>query len=428
MAQLFKWMLCKRGLLFSFIIMLPSIIWGQSLSLEQAYDLARKNYPMIKQKDLVHQTAELSIENLNKGYLPQIVLTGQATYQSAVTEPTVPVPGFLIQIQDKDQYKVLVADLNQVIYDGGTIGDQKEIQRLNAQVEDQKVEVELYKLQERINQIYLTALYIDEQVKQVQLVKNDLNNGIKQVEAQVNNGVAFRSSLNVLKAELLKNEQRLIELNASRKGVIDVLALLINQPLAENTILERPKPQSATGTDLQRPELKLYSDQSKLILEQQQLTRARNHPKASLFAQGGYAKPGLNLFKNTYDWYYVGGLGLTWSIGGLYTGRREKEIASVNNRMVELQRETFILNSNTQLKQQQSEIDKFQQLVATDQAIIDLRVSVKDAARAQLENGVITSNDYLREVNAEDQARQTLILHQLQLLQAQINYQTILGK
>jgi outer membrane protein TolC len=323
---------------------------------------------------------------------------------------------------------VVVADVNQVIYDGGTISRQKELQRLNAEVEDQKVEVELYKLQERINQIYLGALYIDGQMQQVVIVNKDINNGIKQVQAQVNNGIAFRSNLNVLKAELLKNEQRLIELKASRKGLIEVLALLVNQPLAENTVLEKPSPQVVGGTDLQRPELKLYSNQSRLVLEQQQLIHARNLPKASFFVQGGYAKPGLNLFKNTYDWYYYGGFRLTWSLSGLYTSRREKELATINNRMVDVQKETFILNSNTQLKQQQSEIEKYQQLIATDQAIIDLRESVKNAAQAQLENGVITSNDFLREVNAEDQARQNLILHQLQLLQAQINYQNILGK
>ena len=426
MEDLLKPCLFKAGVFLLLIV--PALACAQPLTLEQAYDLAKKNYPMIKQKDLVRQTAQLSIENLNKGYLPQITLTAQATYQSAVTEPPVSIPQFLIQIQDKDQYKVMVGDLNQVIYDGGMIGNEKELQRLNAAVEEQKVEVELYKLQDRINQLFLGALYLDEQMKQVELVNVDVNNGIKQVQAQVNNGVAFKSNLNVLKAQLLQNEQRLIELKASRTGLIDVLSLLINQPLPGDVVLEKPKPQQVGGTDLVRPELKLYENQSKLVLEQQQITRSKNLPKASLFVQGGYAKPGLNLFKASYDWYYIGGVRLTWAISALYTNRREKELATVNNRMVEVQKETFMLNSNTQLKQQRSEINKLQQLINTDQAIIDLRNSVKEAARAQLENGVITSNDYLREVNAEDQARQTLIVHQLQLLQAQINYQNILGK
>jgi outer membrane protein TolC len=136
----------------------------------------------------------------------------------------------------------------------------------------------------------------------------------------------------------------------------------------------------------------------------------------------------LNMLTNDFDLYYIGGVRFNWSLSNLYTKKKEKELVEINKRAVDIQKETFLLNTNTQLKQQQSEIDKLNQLVATDNDIISLRQEVKDAAKAQLENGVITANDYLREVNAEDQARQSRITHQLQLLQAQINYQTISGK
>jgi outer membrane protein TolC len=147
-----------------------------------------------------------------------------------------------------------------------------------------------------------------------------------------------------------------------------------------------------------------------------------------LFWQGGYGRPGLNFFKNEFDFFYTTGVRLNWSLGGLYTQKREKKIIELNQKTVDIQKEVFVFNTNTQLKQQQSEVEKLQRLIATDNEIINLRTKVKDAAKAQLENGVITANDYLREVNAEDLARQTLISHQIQLLQAQINYQTISGK
>ena len=400
----------------------------QSLGLQKAYDLAQQNYPLIKQRELIKQTTGYTIDNLSKGFLPQISLSGQATYQSEVTEIKVPIPGINIESPSKDQYKIL-ADVNQLIYDGGVIKQQKQIQQLSEDVEQQKVEVELYKLKERINSLFLGVLYLDEQLKQVDLIKEDLNNGIKRVEAQVNNGVAFKSNLNVLKAELLKADQRIIELKASRKGYIDVLSLFINQNLPESTQLEKPGTQaSILNNEILRPELKLYSTQEKLLGGQFRMIDSKNKPKASLFWQGGYGRPGLNFLKNDFDFYYTTGVRLNWSFGGLYTQKREKKIVELNQKAVDLQKEVFLLNTNTQLKQQQSEIDKLQQLVDTDKGIIDLRIQVKDAARAQLENGVITANDYLREVNAEDQARQSLITHQIQLLQAQINYQTISGK
>jgi len=355
-------------------------------------------------------------------------LSGQATYQSAVTQVKLPAPGIFIEPLSKDQYRI-VGDVNQLIYDGGAIKQQKGIQYLSDEVEQQKIEVELYKLKERINQIFLGVLFLDEQLKQVDLVRSDLNNGITRVEAQVNNGVALRSNLNVLKAELLKTDQRAIEIKATRKGYIDVLSLFINQSLPENIKLEKPVVTgSVLNSDIQRPELKLYSTQEKLLGGQYKVVGSRTKPKASLFFQGGYGRPSLNLFTNDFDFFYTTGLRLNWSIGGFYTEKREKKIIELNQKTIDIQKEVFLFNTNTQLKQQQSEFDKFQKLIATDNDIIDLRIKVKDAAKAQLENGVITANDYLREVNAEDQARLSLITHQIQLLQAQINYQTISGK
>jgi len=416
--------------LLSVLLILPVMLLAQSqsLTLQKAYELAQQNYPLIKQRELIKQTSEYSEENLGKGFLPQINLSGQATYQSAVTQVKLPAPGIFIEPLSKDQYRI-VGDVNQLIYDGGAIKQQKGIQYLSDEVEQQKIEVELYKLKERINQIFLGVLFLDEQLKQVDLVRSDLNNGITRVEAQVNNGVALRSNLNVLKAELLKTDQRAIEIKATRKGYIDVLSLFINQSLPENIKLEKPVVTgSVLNSDIQRPELKLYSTQEKLLGGQYKVVGSRTKPKASLFFQGGYGRPSLNLFTNDFDFFYTTGLRLNWSIGGFYTEKREKKIIELNQKTIDIQKEVFLFNTNTQLKQQQSEFDKFQKLIATDNDIIDLRIKVKDAAKAQLENGVITANDYLREVNAEDQARLSLITHQIQLLQAQINYQTISGK
>jgi outer membrane protein TolC len=419
----------KHFLLMMLII--PFQLFSQSLqklSLEQAYELSVKNYPVIKQKELVKQTAAINIENLQKSFLPQVAISAQATYQSDVTKVPVTVPGFTIESASKDQYK-LVADVSQLIYDGGITREQKVYQELNSKVEEQKVEVELYKLKERINQIYLGILYLDEQIKQVELIKADIQTGIKRIEAQVQNGVAFRSSLNMLKAELLKTDQRSIEIRSSKKGLIDALALFLGQPLNENVQLEKPLLTSVVITnEIARPELMLYSEQTKLIDQQDKLISAKNLPKASVFVQGGYGRPALNQLKNDFDIYYIGGVRLNWSLGGLYTKKKEKELVEVNKKMIDVQKETFLLNTNTQLQQQHAEIEKLQQLITSDNEIISLRVSVKEAAKAQLENGVITANDYLKEVNAEDQSRQSLITHQLQLLQAHINYNTISGK
>ena len=418
-------MIGKKSIML-LIILFPAISFAQ-LKLDSAYNLARRNYPLVKQKDLIRQTADISIDNLGKGFLPQFSVSGQATYQSAVTKIDVPIPGIKINSLSRDQYK-LVADVNQLIYDGGVTKQQKVMQQLNANVEDQKIEVELYMLKQRISQIYLSILYLDAQLRQVELVKADLQTGMKQVQAQVQNGVAFKSNLNLLEAELLKSDQKLIELQSSRKGFTETLGLFLGRDMPENVILEKPVVQTAGSNSLNRPEIKLYDSQSRLFDHQNKLINSKNLPKTSLFVEGGYGRPGLDLLKNEFDFFYIGGIRLNWLLGGLYTSKKEKQLVEINKKIVDIQKQTFLLNTNTQIKQQQSEIEKLEKLVASDNEIIDLRIKVKDEARAQLENGVITANDYLREVNAEDQARQTLIMHELQLLEAKINYQNTLGE
>jgi len=413
------------------IVMYSNLVSAQTvdrLTLSQTYDLAQKNYPVIRQKELVKQTADITIENLQKAYLPQVTVNGQATYQSDVTGFNISFGGINIQAPDKDQYKV-VADLNQLVYDGGVTRQQKVAAQLNADVQQQEVEVELYQLKDRINQVYLGILFLDEEMRQADLTKQDLLNGLKRVEVQVKNGVALRSGLNELKARLLQNDQRIIELKESRKGLIRTLALFLNQPLNEETIVfERPDVNVTLDSSISRPELKLYNNQSSLVLHQNKLITSKNLPRVSLFAQGGYGKPGLDFLKNESVWFYTSGIRFTWPFGGLYTIKKEKEQTEINKEMIDVQKETFVLNTNTALKKQQSEIEKYIQIESRDQEIIDLREDVKKASLAQLDNGVITADDYLRVVNEQDLARQSLIIHQIQLLQAQINYQTTLGK
>ncbi len=416
-----------KKMLFLFLV-LAEVSFSQTVTLEKVNQLARQNYPLIRQKDLIRQTKEINVDNLKKGYLPQLSVSGQASYQSDVTSVKISVPGVNIVPPSKDQYRI-VADVNQMIYDGGLTKQQKSIQGINAEVEDQKIEVELYKLTDRINQIYLSILFIDEQLKQTELIRKDLETGLKKIDAQVQNGVAFKSNLNLLKAEILKVDQRVIELKATRTGLMDVLSLFTGETYSAATVFEKPAVVSATAEQtILRPELKLFQSQQKLLEGQNNIIKAKNLPKTSLFLQGGYGRPGLNMLENKFAAYYITGVRFNWAFGGLYTSKKEKELIEVNKKIVMIQQDAFLLNTNTQLKQQQAEVDKINQLIAKDAEIINLRIMVKDAAKAQLENGVITANDFLREVNAEDQARQSLIVHQLQLLQAQINYQTIKGK
>jgi len=418
-----------KRLVFIILILLSSefIIPQAQLTLEDCYEKARINYPLLKQKDYIEKTKEYNVSNVWNGYFPQITINGQATYQSDVTQVPLPLPGLVIQRLSKDQYKI-VADVSQTIYDGGIMISQAGIQESASEIDNQKIEIELLNLKERVNQIYLGILLIEAQLNQIELVKNDLNESISKLDAAYLNGTATKSDVDVLKAELLNTELSKIELYSSRISYLNMLGLLINENLNESTILSTPSQINFLPiVEIIRPELRLYSAQKNLIENQEGLTVSKIIPKASLFFQGGYGRPGLNMFVNDFAWYYRTGIRFSWSLSSLYSYGNETEINQLNLQSIDAQTETFLLNTKITTNQQLQEIDKLKKMIEVDKGIIELRTSVKLAAQSKLENGVITSSDYIRELNAEDLAKQNLEIHKIQLLLAQYNYKITTG-
>lgn len=396
-----------------------------SLTIESCFEMAKHNYPLIRQHTLIEKTKEYSIANAQKGILPQFNMAGQATYQSDVTQIPISLPNVNIPTMSKDQYK-LYGEVSQSITDLFTLKDQKEYINANSDIETQKTEVEMYKLRERINNLYFGILLIDAQIRQTELLKKDIQNGIKKTNVAIANGVALKSTADNLKAELLKADQRTIELKATRKGYTDMLALFTGKPIDENSILETPHRQILTNT-INRPELRLFDLQKKSFDVQNKLITIKNLPRLSAFFQAGAGRPGLNMLDNDFRGYYIGGLRLNWNFTGFYTYKNERKILALNQNALDVQKETFLFNTNLTLKQQDAEITKMQELIETDKSIIALRESVKNSTQNQLTYGTATTNDYLIAVNAEDQAKQNLILHEIQLLMTEYNAQTTAG-
>lgn len=396
-----------------------------TVTIEDCYQLAKQNYPLVKQRELITKSKEFSIQNIANGLLPQINFMGQATYQSAVTKIPIKVPGMDVPEISKDQYKVY-GEVTQSIYDGGLVKEQKKLQEANSAVEEQKLEVDLYALKERINQLFFGVLLANEQLQQNDLLKKNIEAGLNKTKAAIEYGTALKSSADVLKAELLNADQHAIELRASRVAFLKMLSLFTNQSLDENVKFVRPKEKSISQ-EIQRPELLLFNSRQKVFDAQKNIISAKNRPKLGLFFQGGIGRPGLNFLSNSLDPYYIGGIRLNWSLSGLYNAKNDKALLENNYKNIDVQKETFLFNTNLSLNQETEEISKLKALLHSDDDIILLRTNVKNTALGQLENGVITSNDYVREVDAEDMARQNKSLHEIQLLLAEYNQQVTTG-
>lgn len=422
-----------KALLLSFLLLCCGPWWSQAqqrLSLPQMQQQAAAQLPLLKRKALAAETAKTQTANLNNNFLPQLSVNAQASWQSDVTALNVGnIPGFpKIEPLSKDQYRATL-DVNQLIYDGGINRRQKEMTHLQQLLREEEVNIALQQLKERINNLYLNVMLIDEQQQQLNILFKDIEAGIAKVKAQVQYGTAFRSNLALMEAEQLKAQQRRIELQDDREGLLSVLALYTGQQIPADAVLEAPEvPAMVSANDISRPELQLYQLQDSLYQLQAATVTNKLQPRISAFANAGYGRPGLNMLKNEFAPFATTGIRLSWNLSNFYNKNNDKIQAAINRKDIQAQQENFVQQTTAQLRQQQSAISKLQALIGTDNQIIALKKQVKEAAKAQLENGVITASDYLREVNAEDQARHALALHQLQLVQALLNYSTTAGK
>ena len=399
---------------------------AQTLTLEECYTLAKQNYPLIKRQNLIAKTKDYTVQNAAKGWLPQIQIIGQATYQNDVIQFPIHLPNMTVDPLSKDQYKVFT-DIQQNIYDGGIIANQKRIATLNAEIELQKTEVETDQLEIRINQIYFGILQTEEQLQQVELTKSDLSNGLKKAEIQLENGVIFRSNVDILKAQIISLDQKKIELLSVKKSFLQMLSFFIQKNLDENTTFVKPE-KILIQTENKRAELQLFDLQKRILEQQKENINSKNLPKIGAFFQGGYGKPGFNMLKNEFDLFYIGGLRLNIPISGFYTKKNDLALVETQQQEIDVQKENFLFNQQFQSIQNNNDLEKIQKLIEKDDELILLRESIKNASFAQLENGVITTSDYLREVNELDRTKNQKIAHEIQYLLTQYNLKAHLNQ
>ncbi|OIN57380.1 TolC family protein [Arsenicibacter rosenii] len=400
---------------------------AQTITLDACYDAARANYPLLKQKGIIQQSADLAVASLQTNRrLPQLAVNGQATWQSEVTKLPIELPNFQVPGISKDQYK-LTLDASYTLYDGQLTQRQVAVQQATAASAQQQVEVELNRLKEQVNGLFLNALLADETIRINQAVMTDLQNRIGKVKAGVTFGTAAQMNADALQAEYLRADQRMADLTASRRGFRETLGLLTGLPVTDSTRLTvTPLPQ-AGALVVTRPELQLFKNQRLAYDAQEGLLDNRLKPRLSLFAQGGAGRPALNFLNNDFRGFFIGGLRLNWTISQAYTLRNDRQALALNRQAVDVQQAVFEKNLSVQLRQQQTEIDRIEAQIVKDADLVALRAKVRQAASVQLDNGVIAARDYTTELNNEVQALLNQKLHALQLLMARITYKTLTG-
>ena len=405
------------------LIMLPMPALGQTL--EECQQAAEKNYPLIQQYGLIEKTTELTVANIQKGWLPQVSVQAQATYQNKVVawpdemRPMMSGMGINMEGLKKDQYRVGI-DVQQTIYDGGVMGSQKRIAREQGKVQEAQNEVNIYNVRKRVNEMYFGLLLIDEKIKLNTDLQTLLEGNERELESMTERGTAAESDLQSVKAERLNAVQKGIELESQKQMLLRMLSTFCGLEVKE---VSKPQATAEDGglmAENRRPELRALDAQIGVLNAQEKALNAALMPKIGAFAQGYYGYPGLNMFedmmRHQWSWNGIVGARLTWNIGALYTRKNDKAKLQLQRDLTENNRDVFLFNNNLDQIRQRENIERYRKLMVQDGEIISLRQAVRKAAESKLTHGIIDVNDLVREINQEHAACVQQSVHEIEML------------
>lgn len=402
--------------------------YSQVLSLDTCQLLARQNHPLLKQAGVIEELYTLRNKSVNASNLPQIDFSGRASYQSDVTAIELKIPGFNMPELSKDQYKIYV-DVKQKIYDFGLTRKRKGVEIADRNINIQQNEVELYKIKETVNTLFFNALALQENNNILMLKRQSLDERIKIVASAVKNGVSLPNELDNLRAEALLTDQQQMELLMNKNTTLSLLGILIGSEIAEEVQITNPTPKGVLPSlEIKRPEIELFVLQKNKLDQSEKLLKCTHLPYIYAFAQAGYGRPGLNMLTNSFDDWYMGGVGFAWNLWDGNKTKNDRAILRVQKKSIDIAQENFERAVNSSLTQELNTIKKLENMLMIDDELVMLKEKIAKRSASALDNGTITSADYIRDLNAALQAKAMLQIHKLQLIQAKVNYHTIKGE
>ena len=400
----------------------------QIIKLNDCYESMMINYPLASQSEIYTKSNELNIKNLKTGWLPNAELKAQATYQSDVFEFDLDIP-ITIDIPEmpKDQYKATV-DINQLIYDWGRIKSAKQLENVNYKTKIQTTQVELNKIKDQINKFYFAILILQRNEELLKVMLSDLETKEKTVESGVKNGVLLNSDLSVIKAEKIKIKQSIKELQNRRLAGIRILSDITGISISFEAMFEIPNYEISNTEGINRPEITLFNYQKEKLDATSKIVSKKNMPSVFAFTQLGYGKPGMNILNEEFDSFYYLGIGMSWKFWDWNRSKNEKQVLSLNKDLISTQMNSFTMQMNIALNNERSNIKNYVDAIESDMEIIKLREEISENARSKLDNGVITSTDYITELSKETRAKINYETHKIQLIQSKVNYLYIKGE
>lgn len=415
----------RKTLLGGLLLVAATSLHSQ-VTLERCIELARENYPLIKKYALLDLTAEIDLSDINKSWLPQASVYGQATVQNVVPSFPDALSDMMARIGsempglDKLQYKVGI-DINQTIWDGGASKSRRRIARTDNVESQARLDVQLYAVRERVENLFFGILLIDQQIKQTLEMQTLLQSNLGRLRSMLANGTATQSDVDMVEAQYLASEQQLTQARATSRSYRRMLELFTGTGLHDRQ-LEKPVATMPADVSVNRPEMRLFEAQTRANEARSEAITSSLMPRIGLFAQAFYGYPGFDYFKSmssrNLTFNLLAGIKLSWNIGSLYTKRNSERKLQIAAENIAADRDLFLFNTSLQTRRQTDRINELESIMENDVRILELRANVRRADESQLANGVIDATSLLTKITDENRARLTSAYHEIQLIQS----------
>lgn len=426
----------RKEIIILILSILSPLLATAGLTIEQCVEKARDNYPMVKKYDLLAYTLDIELSDINKGWLPRIGVYGQVTAQNVVPSFPESLSGVLQQMGQpmkglgKLQYKAGV-DVSQTIWDGGVSHAQRELRRAGTAAEQSGLDVEMYAVKQRVENLYFAILLTEEQIAQNRNTMTLLDATLERLKAMLRNGTAMQSDVDMIEAQKLTVMQGIAQAESALSGYRTVLGMFMGESLQG---VELIRPDSVMPSELQsdRPEIRLFDTRIVAADASRRLADTALMPKVGLFAQAYYGYPGFDYFKSMINrdlsFNIMAGVKVSWNIDSFYTKRNVSRRNRLDIAGIMAEKETFLFNSDMQVASQLEKIRGIRDVMKDDSRIMALRANVRKSAESQLQNGIIDTTALLTKITDENQAALTARYHEIQLVQEIYNLKYILNR
>lgn len=428
-----KWVAIAAGLLM--VSRIDTTQGQEVIELNQCWKQLVETHVLSSNSRIIGNIEQHKITQTRHQWHPQLVLTGQAIYQSdaislnlMLPDPTTqPVTFTRRNVESpRDQYK-LYLDIQQPIYLGGTKKYAMQNVVTASRIDQYRNAIDLRKLIEQVNNLYFQIMLTRKKQELGLLILSTLKEKEKSILSAVRNGILQESDIDAIRVEILRTNQSINEYGYLLEGLYANLYDLTGIQAKNSTQFLPPAIEIFDSFPGEKLEDLSYREQQTMLDNTSMLTSARRRPTVVAFMQAGYGRPALNMLSHNFEPYYLIGITLRWTIFDWNSSRNEQQQIMLQKQMVEHQQATFMQTIRMASRLSLSRIEQLRESLRTDSAIVDLRSNITRRSASRLERGMITATDYISDLNAEHQARIQLETDATLWMQEKVNYYMLTG-